>query len=153
MDSSTCVTDYAAVVCPCSLIPRFCCVQKWTAPHESLIMLLWFVIVHWYPNSVVFRNGQLHICHLSDIFWSNWSIISRRTDFLFNRFLLLSTEMLIVSGQDRSLFYFNPLPQRIVSEQGRSLFYFNPLPQRKLFILVISLILCQVSCLSYFYVA
>ena len=143
------VTDYAAVVCHCSLISRFCSVQKWTAPHVSLIMLLWFVIVHWYSDSVVFRNGQLHICHLSDFFWSNWSIISR-TDFLFNRFLLLSTEMLIVSGQDRSLFYFNPLPQRIVSEQGRSLFYFNPLPQRKLFILVVSLILCQVSCLICF---
>ena len=57
------VTDYAAVVCHCSLIPRFCSVQKWTAPHVSLIMLLWFVIVHWYSDSVVFRNGQLHMCH------------------------------------------------------------------------------------------
>ena len=59
------VTDYAAVVCHCSLISRFCSVQKWTAPHVSLIMLLWFVIVHWYSDSVVFRNGQLHTCHLS----------------------------------------------------------------------------------------
>lgn len=94
-----------------------------------------YAAVVWYPDSVVFRNGQLHMCHWSDFFRSNWSIISRRTDFLFNRFLLLSTEMLIVSGH------------------GRSLFYFNPLPQCKLFILVISLILCHVNCLSYFYVA
>ena len=29
----------------------------------SLNTLLWFLIVHWYPDSVVFRNGQLHMCH------------------------------------------------------------------------------------------